>query len=100
MRRRIILINNGYPTIKSPNRSTYIKSITECLVALGLDVELNVLIDDFANTKQKIVRYLVFYKDLLIKKFCVEDLLFIHHVPFVIIPLFFKKISCRDVIIN
>ncbi|NPA44922.1 MAG: glycosyltransferase family 4 protein [Chlorobi bacterium] len=97
---KILLINNGYPTTKNPQYSTYIQTIQECLQGAALDVELLVLDTNFDSKKGKIIKYLFFYLKLLLHRYKTYDFVYIHNYPYVFIPLMFRFFSMRNIVIH
>lgn len=88
--KKILLINNGYPSKTNPQYSTYIKSIYECLVQADLEVELLTLDTNFTSKKEKILNYLTYYKKLFFKNYSKYDNIYIHNYPHSFLPLIFK----------
>ena len=85
---KVLLINNSYPTVKHPEKSTYIQSIKECLMSAGNDVDLLVLnVTGAGNTKYR--DYMAFYWKLFRANLSSYDCLYINHYLF-LIPLYFK----------
>lgn len=94
--KKILLINNGYPDKVNKNNCTYIKSIYECLIAGNNEV--NVL--SLKKLNNKVVSYLFFYHDILKVDFNKYDNIYINHWPYMFLPMIFKKLNEKNVIIN
>jgi glycosyltransferase involved in cell wall biosynthesis len=89
MNKRLLLINNGYPTEKFPNYTTYIKTINECLVKAGYGVDLLILKLIGIGAVSKFIQYLSFFIRLLHKSLFQYDIIYINHAPFTL-PIFFR----------
>jgi len=98
--KKILLINNGYPSKMNPQYSTYIKSIYECLVKANIDVELVVLDTNFKSKKEKILKYLEYYKKLFFVDHLKYDSVYIHNYPHSFLPLLFKLNKMKNLTIH
>lgn len=98
--KQILLINNGYPSTTNPQYSTYIKSIYECMVKAGLEVEVLVLDTNFTSKKEKILKYFEYYKKLLFKDLSKYDSVYIHNYPHSFLPLLFKLNKIKELTIH
>lgn len=97
---KILIINNGYPSKMNPQYSTYIKSIHDCLQASGLDVELLVLDTNFKTKKEKIFKYISYYKKLFLHDYSKYDYVYIHNYPHSFLPLVFKLSKIKNLTIH
>jgi len=98
--KKILLINNGYPSKSNPQYSTYIKSINECLIKADLEVETLVLDTNFKSKEEKIVKYLEYYKKLFFKDFSQYSSIYIHNYPHSFLPLIFKLNKIKELTIH
>lgn len=98
--KKILLINNGYPSKTNPQYSTYIRSIYECLIQAGLDVEVLALDTNFTSKKEKIFKYIEYYKKLFLKDYSKYDNVYIHNYPHSFIPLIFKLKKMKKLTIH
>ena len=92
--KRILFINNGYPTEELPNYSTYVKTMYQCLLNAGFQVDLLVLRLHNLGSLAKIWAYLKFWWCLLRVRLAPYDILYVNHAPFAF-PLFFRKRKYR-----
>ena len=98
---KILLMNNGYPSEIRPQYSTYIRSIEECLVSAGAQVELLVMPSTFRTRIGKLVHYLDYYfKILNFKRFNEFDLIFINHYPHFAFPFLFKLSGMKQIVFH
>jgi glycosyltransferase involved in cell wall biosynthesis len=79
---KLLLINNGYPSPQNPQYCTYIKTIHECLVKAGCDVQLLIIQYNSLKNWEKIKKYILFFKDLFRISFSLYDIIYINHAPF------------------
>lgn len=98
--KKTLLINNGYPSISNPQYSTYIKSIHECLLDAGLDVDLLVMETNFKSRKEKIFKYLLYYKKLFSYDYSQYDYVYMHNYPHSFLPLIFKLHKMKNLVIH
>ncbi|MBE0515394.1 glycosyltransferase family 4 protein [Sulfurimonas sp.] len=96
----ILLINNGYPSQTNPQYSTYIKSIHDCLQESGLHVELLILDTNFKTKKEKIFKYMNYYKKLFLHDYSKHDYVYIHNYPHSFLPLIFKLSKMKNLTIH
>lgn len=92
--KRVLFVNNGYPTEELPNYSTYVKTMYQCLLNAGFQVDLLVIRLHNLGTLAKVWAYLKFWWCLLRVKLEPYDILYVNHAPFAF-PLFFRKERCR-----
>jgi glycosyltransferase involved in cell wall biosynthesis len=97
---KILLINNGYPSKTNPQYSTYIKSIYDCMIKANLDVEILVLNTNFKTKKEKIVKYIKYYKKLFFHDYSKYDAIYIHNYPHSFLPLVFKLSKIKKLTIH
>jgi glycosyltransferase involved in cell wall biosynthesis len=98
--KKILLINNGYPSVTHPQYSTYIKSINECLVEAGFQVEKLVLDTNFKSKKEKIINYFKYYKKLFFHDYSKYESIYIHNYPHSFLPLIFKLSKMKNLTIH
>lgn len=87
---KILMMNNGYPTIDNPKHSSYIKIIYSSLVCSGHEVDLLVLNSSFTNKTSHLFKYFKFYIKILKFNFSKFDYIYLHHYGQYALPLFFK----------
>ena len=82
MAKKVLLLNNGYPSHRFPQYTTYIRSIEECIVAAGCSVDKLVIKYERPITPAyKFYKYFIFWmKCLSIRSDC--DVVYINHLPF------------------
>jgi glycosyltransferase involved in cell wall biosynthesis len=86
--KRILLINNGYPSEVRPNYVTYIESIRECLVRAGFHVDLLVLNSRFHSIAGKYWQFLLYYCRLLFfTRYSQYDYVYINNYPYSFLPM-------------
>lgn len=88
MTKKIILINNAYPSPQMPNSGTYAESIKLALESGGFHVDTIVLRPSGSGLK-KIKDYITFYSRLLLAPLKQYDVLYINHYTF-LLPLFIR----------
>ena len=88
MTKKIILINNAYPSPQMPNSGTYAESIKLALESGGFHVDTVVLRPSGSGLK-KIKDYITFYSRLLLAPLKQYDVLYINHYTF-LLPLFIR----------
>ena len=89
-KKKLLLINNGYPSSEIPNYTTYIKTIYECLVKAKLDVEILAITYHKLSIFHKFKKYLLFWRSLLVKNISTYDIIYINHPPFCF-PIFLNR---------
>lgn len=100
--KKILLINNGYPSATNKQYTAYIKSIKESLESSGQSVDLLVMYADFGDGKfSKIVAYLKYYLKLLFfKDYKKYDYVYINNYPHSFLPLMFRLKFMKNLIIH
>lgn len=99
--RKILLVNNGYPSPILPNYTTYIASMKECLEKAGLWVDVLAI----KYTRKKNLWYMAysyakFWLRCISINLCKYDYIYINHAPFVW-PLFFNMtLNCSKVFVH
>lgn len=88
---KVLCINNGYPSNRYPNYTTYIKSIEDCLTCAGIEVEHIVI----SYNRQilipyKLLKYVTFWINLYSVQLYNYDYIYINHPPFSW-PIFFNR---------
>ena len=94
--KKILLLNNGYPSAKRPNYVAYIQSMKECLEEAGFHVDLLVMSSDFDSSAGKYFNFLKYYlRALVFHKYRVYDYIYINNFPYSFIPLIihFRKMK-------
>ncbi|MBD5345644.1 MAG: glycosyltransferase family 4 protein [Bacteroides sp.] len=95
MKKNVLLINNGYPTERYPEYTSYIRSIEECIIASGQGVDrLVIRFDRPITPTYKLHKYILFWiKCLTISSTC--ETIYINHLifvwPLILNPLIRKK---------
>ncbi|HZY80882.1 MAG TPA: glycosyltransferase family 4 protein [Cyclobacteriaceae bacterium] len=86
--KKILLINNGYPSEVRPNYVTYIESIRECLVRAGFHVDLLVLDSRFHSTAGKYWQFFLYYWRLFFfSRYNRYDHVYINNYPYSFLPM-------------
>lgn len=100
--KKILLINNGYPSKTNQQYTAYIKSIKECLEESGQKVDLLVMYAVFGSSPfLKIVAYIKYYiKLFLFYKYNEYDFVYINNYPHSFLPLIFKLKKMNNLIIH
>ena len=82
MRKKVLLINNGYPSERYPEYTSYIRSIEECIIDSGQGVDRLVIRFERTITPiYKLYKYILFWlKCLTTRTAC--DTIYINHLPF------------------
>lgn len=88
--KRILFINNGYPTEELPNYSTYVKTMYQNLLDAGFQVDLLVLRLHNLSPSSKMLAYLKFWWRLSRVRLSPYDILYVNNATFAF-PLFFRK---------
>lgn len=94
--KRILLINNGYPSFEFKNNCTYIKSIEEALLTASFDVELVVIRKRSNSFFANVFSYFTFYARILITPFRKFNYIYINHLPHALIPIFIKSLFFNE----
>lgn len=97
MRRKVLLINNGYPSKRSPQYSTYIETIHQCLKNADVSVSLLVL---SSNLRFKMLAYLEYYFKLLFTNYSLYDSVYIHNYPHSFLPLIFHLYRMKRIVFH
>lgn len=99
--KKILLINNTYPSSLNKKKGSYVKSIFENLQEAGFDVQKIVLNSNYNNSATKIFHYIKFYFRLLtFEKYDTYDYIYIHHYPQVFLPILPKLRKMKRIVIN
>lgn len=99
--KKVLLINNSYPTTLFPNRSTYIQSIEDALIQAKISVDKIVRSSNHSSFGEKLINYLVFYWRLLVfSNYKSYKYIYIHHFPFAYISLLPHFSNMERVVIN
>lgn len=88
--KRLLLINNGYPSKRYPNYTTYIETIYKCLNKAGCDIDLIVIKYNRMGILSKIIKYIEFSIKLFIVNLKNYDYIYINHPPYAL-PIFLKS---------
>ncbi|MBD5369137.1 MAG: glycosyltransferase family 4 protein [Bacteroides sp.] len=100
MGKNVLLINNGYPSERHPQYTTYIRSIEDCLIASGLNVEkLVIRYDRHITPLYKLYKYFLFWiKCLTIRTDC--DTIYINHLPFALPIILNPSLARKKLIVH
>lgn len=99
--KKILLINNGYPSKKNKHYTSYIKSIKECLENAGFNIDLIVMSSEFDNILQKTIAYIRYYNELFFfKKYNEFDFVYINNYPHSFLPLILHFHKMKKIIIH
>ena len=98
--KKILLISNGYPSKTNPHYMPFIKTIHDCIVLAGHDIDNLVLNTNFTDKKSKYINYFKYYKQLFLEDYSKFDIVYIHIFPFSFIPLLFKLHKMNNLIIH
>jgi glycosyltransferase involved in cell wall biosynthesis len=88
--RRLLLINNGYPSKEYPNYTTWAASIGYCLELAGFDVDLLVIKYTSLKFTSKIKNYLQYFFRLMTKNTAPYEVIYINY-PTHALPLFLNR---------
>lgn len=98
--KKVLFVNNGFPTTQKPNVATYALSIRDNIIKSGMNVETLVLDVNYSGKIGKVAKYIRFYLRLLICNFEQYDVIFFNHWPHVFLPTLFKKLNKNRVFIH
>lgn len=99
--KKILLLNNGYPSKINPNYVTYIQSIEECLKEAGYTVDLLVMDSSFTSSVGKYVHFLKYYlRVLLFRNYRDYDYVYINNYPHSFLPLIIHFYQLKKVIVH
>jgi glycosyltransferase involved in cell wall biosynthesis len=99
--RKLLLINNGYPSATRPNYVTYIQSIEECLQGAGFKVDLLVLDSNFNSSRGKYIQFFKYYwKALFYSGYQNYAYVYINNYPYSFLPLIPNFWKMRRIIIH
>ena len=88
---KMLLINNGYPSEKYPNYTTWVATIEYCLTRAGFDVDLLVIKHhNYYSNLQKIIKYITYFFRLATKKMSDYYVVYINY-PTHAIPIFLNR---------
>lgn len=94
--KKVLLINNGYPSENNKHYVSYVKSIKECLIEAGFHVDIIVMSSVFSSKAGKIRCYWAYYFKLIrFKNYDTYDYVYINNFPHSFLPLIshFKKMK-------
>jgi glycosyltransferase involved in cell wall biosynthesis len=99
--KKILLINNGYPTETQPNYVTYIESIRQCLVMGGFQVDLLVLDSRFRSTAGKYKQFFIYYWRLFFfSRYSSYDYVYINNYPYSFLPMILHFPLMKNIVIH
>ncbi len=100
--KKILLINNGYPSKANPHYTAYIQSIKTGLEGAGCAVDLLVMDIDFGNSiPVKLINYLKYYWRLFsFRQYSGYDYVYINNYPHSFLPLAFRLKRMKNLIIH
>lgn len=100
--KKILLINNGYPSKSNKQYTAYVQSIKETLKESGQSVDLLVMYADFRNERlSKLIAYFKYYlKLLLFTDYKIYDYVYINNYPHSFLPLVFRLKFMKNLIIH
>lgn len=99
--RKVLLINNGYPSKAQPNYVTYIKSIEMCLNDAGFHVDLLVLDSNFNSSSGKYLQFFRYYlKAIFFRYYRNYEYVYINNYPYSFLPLIPNFRKMRGVIVH
>lgn len=84
------MLNNTYPTKNNPKQGGYVKSIVGCLTAGNIEVEVIYPKRDKESLFCTILSYISFYLTILFINTRLYRYIYIHHFPYVFLPLIFR----------
>lgn len=80
---KVLCLNNGYPTKANPQYTTYVHTIATCLRRAGHDVDLLAIrYDKPIKPAYKAWKYLVYWFQILFRRFDKYDIVYINHLPY------------------
>jgi glycosyltransferase involved in cell wall biosynthesis len=88
--RRLLLINNGYPSKEYPSYTAWVAAIGHCLELSGFEVDLLVIKYKRMGFMLKLGNYLRFFLGLLTKNLSSYDVIYINY-PTHALPVFLNK---------
>lgn len=81
--KKILIINNGYPSKDNPNYTTYIRSIADCVRDTGIEPDLLVIKYQGKISKlKKLCKYLSFWFRCMFMNLSKFDIIYINHLPY------------------
>lgn len=99
---RLFLVSNMYPDAKSPGYGVFVKNVADYLDDNGINIShLAVIKGRSKNVIHKIVKYVIFYVEIMLYYFKDYDVMYIHY-PNMAIPVLFPlfKICNKRLIVN
>lgn len=82
--KKILFLNNGYPTTFNPQYTTYAQTIAKCLRKAGCDVDLLVIRYNRKMTLfYKLIKYIIYWFRALFVNLKKYDVVYVNHLPFV-----------------
>lgn len=98
---KILFLNNGFPTIKNPQYTTYAETMVECLKKAGYNVDLYVIRYNYPITGfYKLIKYIKYWGQSFFLNIKTFDIIYINHLPFIWTILFHKDLSSKKVFIH
>jgi glycosyltransferase involved in cell wall biosynthesis len=88
--RRLLLINNGYPSKEYPSYTTWAASIGHCLELAGFNVDLLVIKYTSLKFMSKVKNYLLYFMRLMIKNTSQYEVVYINY-PTHALPVFLNR---------
>ena len=99
--KKILFLNNGYPTSFNPQYTTYVHTIANCLRKSGGDVDLLVIKYNRKITPlYKWCKYLVYWLRTLFVSLREYDMVYINHLPFVWTIMLNRGIRGKEVYVH
>lgn len=99
--KKLLCINNGYPSKRNPQFTTYIQTIENCLRRSGYDVELLVIKYNKNITPiYKMLKYILYWLKALFVDFSDYDIIYVNHIPFVWPILFNRTLNKSKVYVH
>ena len=82
--KKVLFLNNGYPTTFNPQYTTYAQTIANCLRKAGCDVDLLVIRYNRKMTLlYKLIKYIIYWFRALFVNLKNYDVVYVNHLPFV-----------------
>ncbi len=99
--KRLLCINNGYPTNRNPQFTSYIKTIANCIEKSGVSVDLFVIeYNNKISLLNKSIKYIQFWFKAAYINLNIYDVIYINHLPFVWPILFNRLLDNKKVFVH
>lgn len=101
MKKKVLLVNNGYPSPSHPNYTTYIASIEDCMISANCDVErLVISYNKHICFLYQFILYAIYWFKAFSKNLSRYDYVYINHAPYVWTVFFNPTFNKRNTIVH